>query len=108
MIDGKTGIIAHIGYPTESFKSPMIYNPWFAARGINAAFAARKAAKETSQKKAEEADKATSHARQLDKDAKEALHQGRPEAPELALPVVRPEHEAVVQRARAASRRRRG
>jgi shikimate dehydrogenase len=37
MIDGKTGIIAHIGYPTESFKSPMIYNPWFAARGINAA-----------------------------------------------------------------------
>ncbi|MBV8915724.1 MAG: hypothetical protein JOZ05_22140 [Acetobacteraceae bacterium] len=36
MIDGKTGIIAHIGYPTESFKSPMIYNPWFAARGINA------------------------------------------------------------------------
>jgi shikimate dehydrogenase len=37
MIDGKTGIIAHIGYPTESFKSPMIYNPWFAARRINAA-----------------------------------------------------------------------
>jgi shikimate dehydrogenase len=37
MIDGKTGIIAHIGYPTESFKSPMIYNPWFTARGINAA-----------------------------------------------------------------------
>jgi len=37
MIDGKTGIIAHIGYPTESFKSSMIYNPWFEARGINAA-----------------------------------------------------------------------
>jgi shikimate dehydrogenase len=37
MIDGKTRLIAHIGYPTESFKSPMIYNPWFAARGINAA-----------------------------------------------------------------------
>jgi len=37
MIDGRTRIIAHIGYPTESFKSPMIYNPWFAARGINAA-----------------------------------------------------------------------
>jgi len=36
MIDGKTRLIAHIGYPTESFKSPMIYNPWFAARGINA------------------------------------------------------------------------
>ncbi len=37
MIDGKTKIIAHIGYPTETFKSPMIYNPWFQARGINAA-----------------------------------------------------------------------
>jgi shikimate dehydrogenase len=37
MIDGKTTIIAHIGYPTETFKSPMIYNPWFQARGINAA-----------------------------------------------------------------------
>jgi shikimate dehydrogenase len=37
MIDGKTTIIAHIGYPTETFKSPMIYNPWFKARGINAA-----------------------------------------------------------------------
>ena len=37
MIDGKTKLIAHIGYPTETFKSPMIYNPWFEARGINAA-----------------------------------------------------------------------
>lgn len=37
MIDGKTKLIAHIGYPTETFKSPMIYNPWFASRGINAA-----------------------------------------------------------------------
>ncbi|HZR76463.1 shikimate dehydrogenase family protein [Bradyrhizobium sp.] len=37
MIDGKTKLIAHIGYPTETFKSPMIYNPYFAARGINAA-----------------------------------------------------------------------
>lgn len=27
MIDGKTTLIAHIGYPTESFKAPMIYNP---------------------------------------------------------------------------------
>ncbi|AJG24025.1 shikimate dehydrogenase family protein [Cupriavidus basilensis] len=36
MIDGKTTLIAHIGYPTESFKAPMIYNPWFAQRGINA------------------------------------------------------------------------
>jgi shikimate dehydrogenase len=37
MIDGKTRIIAHVGYPTESFKAPMIYNPWFEAKGINAA-----------------------------------------------------------------------
>jgi shikimate dehydrogenase len=37
MIDGKTRLIVHIGYPTESFKSSMIYNPWFAARKINAA-----------------------------------------------------------------------
>jgi shikimate dehydrogenase len=36
MIDGKTKLIAHVGYPTESFKAPMIYNPWFEARGINA------------------------------------------------------------------------
>jgi D-arabinose 1-dehydrogenase-like Zn-dependent alcohol dehydrogenase len=26
MISGKTRLIAHIGYPTESFKAPMIYN----------------------------------------------------------------------------------
>jgi shikimate dehydrogenase len=37
MIDGKTRLIAHIGYPTESFKSSMIYNPFFEARNINAA-----------------------------------------------------------------------
>lgn len=37
MIDGNTELIAHIGYPTHSFKAPMIYNPYFAARGINAA-----------------------------------------------------------------------
>ena len=36
MIDGKTRLIAHIGYPTESFKAPMIYNPFFAERKINA------------------------------------------------------------------------
>jgi len=36
MIDGATKLIAHIGYPTESFKSPMIYNPYFEKRGINA------------------------------------------------------------------------
>ena len=27
MINGNTEIIAHIGYPTHTFKSPMIYNP---------------------------------------------------------------------------------
>ncbi|HEY1945069.1 MAG TPA: shikimate dehydrogenase [Roseiarcus sp.] len=37
MLNGDTKIIAHIGYPTTTFKSPMIYNPWFDARGINAA-----------------------------------------------------------------------
>jgi shikimate dehydrogenase len=37
MISGKTRLIAHIGYPTESFKAPMIYNPWFEQRGIDAA-----------------------------------------------------------------------
>jgi shikimate dehydrogenase len=28
-------LIAHIGYPTHSFKSPLIYNPHFASAGIN-------------------------------------------------------------------------
>ncbi|MEN9385161.1 MAG: hypothetical protein RL323_2304 [Pseudomonadota bacterium] len=36
MINGNTEIIAHIGYPTHSFKSPMIYNPYFEQQGINA------------------------------------------------------------------------
>jgi len=36
MINGYTELIAHIGYPTHSFKSPMIYNPYFAEAGINA------------------------------------------------------------------------
>lgn len=36
MISGKTTLIAHLGYPTESFKAPMIYNPWFAQQGIDA------------------------------------------------------------------------
>ena len=37
MITGRGKVIAHIGYPTESFKAPMIYNPWFEAKGIDAA-----------------------------------------------------------------------
>ncbi|MGO4390842.1 shikimate dehydrogenase [Variovorax sp. M-6] len=36
MISGKTILIAHLGYPTESFKAPMIYNPWFDQQGIDA------------------------------------------------------------------------
>ncbi len=36
MITGRTTVIAHIGWPTESFKAPMIYNPWFDAQGIDA------------------------------------------------------------------------
>lgn len=34
-ISGHTSLIAHIGYPTESFKAPMIYNPFFEAKGID-------------------------------------------------------------------------
>jgi shikimate dehydrogenase len=30
-IDGNTELIAHIGFPTYSFKAPLIYNPWFEA-----------------------------------------------------------------------------
>ncbi len=36
MISGTTQLIAHLGYPTESFKAPMIYNPWFEKWGIDA------------------------------------------------------------------------
>ncbi len=35
-IDGNTELIAHVGYPTHSFKSPLIYNPYFEKEGINA------------------------------------------------------------------------
>jgi shikimate dehydrogenase len=35
MITGRTTVIAHFGYPTEHFKAPMIYNPWFDMKGIN-------------------------------------------------------------------------
>jgi len=35
-IDGHTELIAHIGYPTHSFKSPQIYNPYFEKEGVNA------------------------------------------------------------------------
>jgi shikimate dehydrogenase len=36
MINGRTAVIAHLGYPTETFTAPMIYNPWFEQQGINA------------------------------------------------------------------------
>lgn len=36
MIDGNTRLVAHLGYPTASFKAPMIYNPYFETAGVNA------------------------------------------------------------------------
>ena len=35
-ISGRTKLIAHLGYPTESFKAPMIYNPYFEEYDIDA------------------------------------------------------------------------
>ncbi len=36
MITGRTKLIVHLGYPTELFKAPMIYNPWFEMKDIEA------------------------------------------------------------------------
>ena len=36
IIRGTTKIVAHLGYPTESFRAPLIYNPYFASRGLDA------------------------------------------------------------------------
>jgi shikimate dehydrogenase len=36
MISGTTSLIAHIGWPTHSFRAPMIYNPYFDHAGIDA------------------------------------------------------------------------
>jgi shikimate dehydrogenase len=36
MITGETRLIAHFGYPTKTFKAPMIYNPYFDSIGVNA------------------------------------------------------------------------
>jgi len=36
MIRGTTELIAHIGWPTHTFKAPMIYNPHFETHGIDA------------------------------------------------------------------------
>ena len=35
LISGHTSFIAHLGVPTESFRAPMIYNPYFEAREID-------------------------------------------------------------------------
>jgi shikimate dehydrogenase len=36
MINGETILIAHFGYPTKTFKAPLIYNPYFEKIGVNA------------------------------------------------------------------------
>ena len=36
-IRGTTALVAHIGFPTDGFVSPLIYNPWFEQAGIDAA-----------------------------------------------------------------------
>jgi shikimate dehydrogenase len=36
MIRGTTTLIAHLGYPTHTFKAPMIYNPYFEQAGVDA------------------------------------------------------------------------
>ena len=35
LISGYTNLIAHIGWPTGSFKAPMIFNPYFEQEGID-------------------------------------------------------------------------
>lgn len=35
-VNGHTEFIAHLGWPTHSFKAPMIYNPYFESAGVNA------------------------------------------------------------------------
>jgi shikimate dehydrogenase len=36
MISGTTELVAHLGYPTHTFKSSLICNPWFEKNGIDA------------------------------------------------------------------------
>jgi shikimate dehydrogenase len=36
IIRGTTALIAHIGFPTEGFRSPLVYNPYFEEAGIDA------------------------------------------------------------------------
>ena len=37
MISGTTTLVAHLGYPTHTFKSSLICNPWFEKNGVDAA-----------------------------------------------------------------------
>jgi shikimate dehydrogenase len=36
VISGTTSLLPLFGYPTKAFKAPLIYNPWFAQKGIDA------------------------------------------------------------------------
>jgi shikimate dehydrogenase len=36
MISGTTALVAHLGYPTHTFKSSLICNPWFEKNGVDA------------------------------------------------------------------------
>jgi shikimate dehydrogenase len=36
MINGKTALIAHLGYPTHTFTAPLVFNPWFEKNDIDA------------------------------------------------------------------------
>jgi len=36
MITGTTALVAHMGFPTDTFKSPLICNPWFEKKGVDA------------------------------------------------------------------------
>ena len=36
VISGRTVLIPHLGWPTDAFKAPMIYNPWFEKAGVDA------------------------------------------------------------------------
>jgi hypothetical protein len=35
VINGRTQVIAHNGYPTSTFRSSLIYNPYFEAVGVS-------------------------------------------------------------------------
>lgn len=37
ILDGTSRLILHLGYPTTSFRAPLIYNPYFEAIGLKAA-----------------------------------------------------------------------